>query len=590
MHVSAWIGLDAEDGDILSFTKWNELVAYIDTKVDFLYVDQELSLKQDTIYTAINVDTSTVDLTNYQEGDLIKGTDNLDYLVELDSSSNKVLRPITIHASQIVTDGAGDKFLSDDGTYIAINGASSGYSSGDSWYTYTWSFRPYLDASNTQNVQLYGSGDSISVDVTGDGFQPGMVFDLPSDEYSQTVEVHNLNEATVEITALQELNDLQEAKYSWHFPDDVIISFETLFGGIIDMAIDPLLERKGLSFATNPTYFEVYDYNGKKYMATNGISSDSIAILDITDPTSMIDRDGSYYRYSSSSYIDWPYEVSVSITPSGKAYAFSIGYMDDMLTLFDISNPKSIQYKTNYQHSTYLDSVRHLDSISTDTEKMYVVTLNTNSYNRNEYLMTYRVENNYITQISRITVDNGKDLRLYEQNGEYFVITTSYDDDDIFIYKITDSSYTKMSEYYDNTNCRDPYRLSNIFDRNGKKYIIMGTTSAKKFCIYDITDPTNMILVGEYFNNELQGMRELNVAEKDGRWYLVIGDGGNEKLFIYDITKFHNITKKVEKNVKNLFNEPTDAQFIHYGDDFHLGVLSADYSAFGIYDVVLEEQ
>ncbi len=80
MHVSAWIGLDAEDGDILSFTKWNELVAYIDTKVDFLYVDQELSLKQDTIYTAINVDTSTVDLTNYQEGDLIKGTDNLDYL------------------------------------------------------------------------------------------------------------------------------------------------------------------------------------------------------------------------------------------------------------------------------------------------------------------------------------------------------------------------------------------------------------------------------------------------------------------------------------------------------------------------------
>ena len=33
LHTSAWIGLEAEDGDILSFTKWNELIVYINTKL-----------------------------------------------------------------------------------------------------------------------------------------------------------------------------------------------------------------------------------------------------------------------------------------------------------------------------------------------------------------------------------------------------------------------------------------------------------------------------------------------------------------------------------------------------------------------------
>ena len=176
MHVSAWIGLDAEDGDILSFTKWNELVAYIDTKVDI---------------SSFNNEVSTLD-------------------VKIDTK---------LDASQIVTDGAGDKFLSDDGTYIELTAGSS--------TTYSGSLRPYL-SNTSQSISFSGSGDVQSITLNGYGFQPGMVFDLPSDDYSQDVEISSFTQATIDITSLKQESDLQDATFASHFPDSVVFSFQTV--------------------------------------------------------------------------------------------------------------------------------------------------------------------------------------------------------------------------------------------------------------------------------------------------------------------------------------------------------------------------
>ncbi len=219
VHVSAWIGLEAEDGDILSFTKWNELIDYIDTKVDFLYVDQQLSLKQDTIYADIDVDIANIDLTNYQEGDLIKDTNKLDYTVELDVSSNKILTPVIegtdlsmyytqaetdayldlkADASQIITDGGGDKFLSDTGNYIAP----------------PREVYPYLTSSIDEQLKV---SETKSITISGVGFTPADVLEgLEADGYVVEYISKSPTEVVVNITAPDTEVFASEYSFSGH--------------------------------------------------------------------------------------------------------------------------------------------------------------------------------------------------------------------------------------------------------------------------------------------------------------------------------------------------------------------------------------
>ena len=358
--------------------------------------------------------------------------------------------------------------------------------------------------------------------------------------------------------------------------------------GFVNVDIDTRLSYKGSSYLDYPSRFKIYEQDNKTYTVILWNAADSIVIYDITDPSNPIYKD----HYSSYIYLENARDMDIAKTPSGKIYAIAISSFDKNIVLFDITNPNNIRYINRYEDSTYLWYVSDVDFIETDTEKMYAASTSEDGRNKYEYLMTYKIENNSISLISRIYLDKPKDVRLYKQNGEYYAIVSVYDDNEIEIYKITDTGTTIAGRYTDTSICKNPNHLSNIFERLGKKYIITTANSRDRFCIYDITDPSNIEFIVDYFDHSIRYFDKFHVEQKDGGLYATVGYPrvNNNKVYIYDITDFDNIIEKVKKNVQNIMNNPRDVQFYHQWNEFYfMGLSNSNLDSFSIYDVLLEE-
>ena len=358
----------------------------------------------------------------------------------------------------------------------------------------------------------------------------------------------------------------------------------------VNVDIDTRLSYTGAGNTMDyPSKFKIYEQDGNIYAVILGNAADSIVIYDITDPTKPVYTD----HYSSYIYLENARDIGIAKTPLGKIYAVAVSSFDDNIALFDITNPRNIQYRNRYEDKTYLDFVSDVDLIETDTEKMYAAVTSEDGRNKYEYLMTYKIENNGISLISRIHLDKPKDVRLYKQDGEYYAIVSVYDDNEIEIYRITDSETTIAGRYVDTSTCRNPNHLSNVFEQDGKKYILMTSTSSDRFCIYDITDPENIEFMTEYFNHSIRYFDTFHVTEKDRGLYATVGYNrvNNAKVYIYDITEFDNIMEKTKRNVQNTMNNPRDVQFYHQGDKLYFMWLSnSNLDSFSIYDVWLEEE
>ncbi len=598
----AWIGLEAEDGDILSFTKWNELIDYIDTKVDFLYVDQQVSLKQDKIYTAINVDTSTVDLTNYQLGDLIKSKENLDYTVELDSSSQKILTPVigwadlTEYYTKAEMDASLD--LKADITYVDTETTSIW----DNFVNYLTSteitslfynkievddiaeevsVKPYLDdgENNLIDLQFYGANDTRTVNLTGELFQPNMKLDLSESDYSQEVTINDPNSATIVITSLADRADRISTTFANHFPSTVSMFAEIFSMGNIEFDVTDIgyFRNGNLGDASG---FKAYTVGDKNYILSMSTNHDRIMVTDVTDPANSVLKDVE----TSVDYLDMVRYLDVFEDASGNVYGL---FMDndsfnEKLTIYDITNPSSLRYKTSYQDDQ-LDDIRKISSVTVGDVTYIVAAESSNdSY---DYFFIYKYQNGSLTYNQKIGVSYGRlqGVSMYEHDGKpYFVGTASYSNRNyIDVYELGDETYTRKSQFVDTTNCRQPMGVG-TYKTESNTYAIVYSSSKRQFCLLDITDPTNPVLQSTFGYTSIS--QHVRPYISKGRVFVPVYSS-SDNWEIYDATFPTNVIEKTQGSVTSTYAN-TGLEIVETNDELYLIVFGdSTYNRFQIFDL-----
>ena len=373
------------------------------------------------------------------------------------------------------------------------------------------------------------------------------------------------------------------------------LSAHNFWGNGVEILFETIRSFKTMNIDTELSYiddwlldygdhFQIYEQNGNTYAIFIGSQNNYLTIYDITDSTNPQRKS---YTKPSNSDLNYLRDIAVTTTQDGKVYALVAGLSSDSVALYDITNPLSISLKDVYSSNTLVDKAEAVSLISTSLGEIYG-SVSSTSYSTN-YITSFHIENNQLNVIDNEWMGSGSNYRsygnyLYEQNGEIYSLVTLFNDE-IKIYKVTENSYSRISTYKDSSLCDDPYGAS-VFEKNDKLYAIIKAVNDRYFCVLDITDPANIVFETSFGHSEARYSDRVYAYEKNNQYFVAAPyySGSTEKIYIYEITDFNNIETKVEKDVSS-FDGLLDTQFYESNGGFYLLAFSAYNGRFYIYNV-----
>ena len=263
--------------------------------------------------------------------------------------------------------------------------------------------------------------------------------------------------------------------------------------------------------ATNMDNPQRHHVSGK-YAYVAGTISDSLAIIDISDPTnptlvgSLID----------STNMNAANDVYVSGN-----YAYVSGELSDTLAIVDVSDPSTPVIAGSLTDSTNLDGI---EGVYVSGKYAYVTGANSNS------LAIVDISNpaNPVLAGSLIDATNMNFAQVVYVSGKYAYVTGN-SSDSLAIVDVSDpTNPTLVGSLIDATNMGSPQGLY----VSGKYAYVTGTNS-DSLAIVDVSDPSSPTLTGSLIDaTNLNNPRSVHVAGN----YAYVAAGTSDALAIVDVS------------------------------------------------------
>ena len=443
------------------------------------------------------------------------------------------------------------------------------------------SVKPYLDDAENNLIDLtfYGANDTRTVNLTGELFQPNMKLDLSESDYSQEVTINDPNSATIVITSLADRADRISTTFANHFPSTVSMFSEIFSMGNIEFSVTDLGDFRNSNLG-DANGFKAYTVGDKNYILSMSSNDDRIMVTDVTDPANSVLKDVE----TNVNYLDVLRYFDVFEDASGNVYGV---FMDDdsageRLTIYDITNPSYLIYKTSYQDDQ-LDEIRKISTL-TIGDVTYIVAAESSS-DSYDFFFIYKYQNGSLTYNQKIGVRYGRlqGVSMYEHDGKpYFVGISAYSNNNyIEVYEIGDGTYTRKSQFVDTTNCREPYGLGS-YKTESSTYAIVYSYGKRQFCLLDITDPTTPVLISTFGNSSIN--QHVRPYISKGRVFLPVYSS-NDNWKIYDATFPTNVIEKTQGSVSSSYDN-IGLEIVETNDELYLIVFGDyTYNRFQIFDL-----
>ena len=534
------------------------------------YIDSQVGSKQDLIYADIDVDTTTVDLTNYQEGDLIKGTDNMDYIVELDSSSQKVLSPLTqwtdltdyytksevdtslnLKADITYVDSENQSIWTAMDEFLDITELTSVFYNKTEVYTkqeideqiteiedtILEAKVPYVSSMFPDVISL-GSTLPSSVTVEWSGFSPHHIFNLDKNLYSQTLISWSSTKLKFEIQRLQAWDSpLTEISFSNHdlWPNHFVIQIQSFVDELVYYFKSFSVKSSIIdnSYLNGADKVVVYEQNDSLYAILTTYHGDDVTIYNIDDLDNPVFLD----TFGSATYTNGARDVQV-YTQGSNMYAAMTSQLNSQFVIFDITDPTNIILK------------------------------------------------DYMKDTSNISYAFA--LQIYTQGTTIYAAVTGAWGDEFAIFDITDpTDITMLGTYYSNANIDNSESIE-VYTQDGKRYAAVWGSTGDEFSLFDITDPTNIIFLANYYSNAyLDGILAMSIYTQNDETHLAAASEIGDEIAIFNIHDPNNIEYLGGYISSTFINGPFDIDTYEEGGNFFAGVaanMGDDFTMFDITD------
>lgn len=293
----------------------------------------------------------------------------------------------------------------------------------------------------------------------------------------------------------------------------------TLMSGFLDWDNATTTATYSLLGSTLVTVNDVFEKDGRAYVATASNSGDELYIFDVSDVNSPLLLGG--YNLS--------YSVNAVVVKDNYAYLATSG--SNELLILDVATPNNITQEGAYDLIGDTDA---LDIAVGDTEVFII---------RSNYLYAVNISDpaNPILSDDFPIDDSARAMFL----SENYVYVAAYDDNkELQIFDVNNPENLGASSSYDIVS-GSTLTATDIYVLGNNAYVSTQSNSNREFFIFDVSDPSTPILLGSYEVG--YNVYAFSIVGP----YAILGvNNSNEEIIIIDVSFPATINKVKGFNLK----------------------------------------